>query len=152
MLLRCGTYRLSLERPLVMGIVNVTPDSFSDGGQHASLDAAVAHARRLIEEGADILDIGGESTRPGATPVDPKEESASGSDDIAEVSWTVPLDASTSVPTGTSVASSSVAKVSSSGCFTRIWPLTDSSSTPANQAFDSPPIRPAPLLPPNTSE
>lgn len=57
-----------------MGIVNVTPDSFSDGGQHASCEAAIAHARQLIEEGADIIDIGGESTRPGAAPVALEEE------------------------------------------------------------------------------
>src|SRR5712691_411874 len=63
-------------RPLVMGIVNVTPDSFSDGGQHASTDAAVAHALRLIDQGADLLDIGGESTRPGAAPVPVDEELA----------------------------------------------------------------------------
>ena len=67
--LRCGAYRLSLDRPLVMGVVNVTPDSFSDGGRYASRDAAVAHARALIGEGADIVDIGGESTRPGAAAV-----------------------------------------------------------------------------------
>ncbi len=59
-------FRISLQRPLVMGIVNVTPDSFSDGGQHASTAAAVAHCERLVAEGADLLDIGGESTRPGA--------------------------------------------------------------------------------------
>ncbi|WP_028455338.1 dihydropteroate synthase [Chitinilyticum litopenaei] len=70
----CGRFRLALDRPLVMGIVNVTPDSFSDGGRHASTAAAVAHARRLIEEGADILDIGGESTRPGAAFVPEQEE------------------------------------------------------------------------------
>lgn len=58
-----------LSRSLVMGIVNVTPDSFSDGGDHGSAEAAVAHGRRLWVEGADILDIGGESTRPGAAPV-----------------------------------------------------------------------------------
>lgn len=58
----------------VMGIVNVTPDSFSDGGDHATTDAAVAHGLRLIEEGAHCLDIGGESTRPGAAPVTPDEE------------------------------------------------------------------------------
>lgn len=58
-----------LSRPLIMGIVNVTPDSFSDGGDHDDVDAAIAHGRRLLEEGADILDIGGESTRPGAEPV-----------------------------------------------------------------------------------
>jgi dihydropteroate synthase len=57
-----------------MGVVNVTPDSFSDGGQHADAAAAIAHARRLIGEGADIVDIGGESTRPGAAPVALEEE------------------------------------------------------------------------------
>src|SRR3546814_20184952 len=57
-----------------MGIVNVTPDSFSDGGEHASTDAAVAHGLKLAGEGADILDIGGESTRPGAEAVAPEEE------------------------------------------------------------------------------
>lgn len=56
-----------VDRPLVMGVVNVTPDSFSDGGQHATRAAAIAHGRRLVAEGADLLDIGGESTRPGAT-------------------------------------------------------------------------------------
>ncbi len=61
-------------RPLVMGIVNVTPDSFSDGGRFASDAAAVAHGLDLAEQGADILDIGGESTRPGAIPVDATEE------------------------------------------------------------------------------
>src|SRR5262245_24752126 len=61
-------------RPLVLGIVNVTPDSFSDGGQHATTEAAVAHGLRLIEEGADLLDLGGESTRPGSEPVPLDEE------------------------------------------------------------------------------
>src|SRR5512137_2705632 len=65
---------LSLARPLIMGIVNVTPDSFSDGGRHATRHSALAHALRLIEEGADILDIGGESTRPGAAEVSQAEE------------------------------------------------------------------------------
>jgi len=65
---------LSLSRPLIMGIVNVTPDSFSDGGQHPTYGTALAHALRLVEEGADILDIGGESTRPGAADVTPDEE------------------------------------------------------------------------------
>ncbi len=60
--------------PLVMGVVNVTPDSFSDGGRHLAPENALAHARRLIGEGADILDIGGESTRPGAEPVSEAEE------------------------------------------------------------------------------
>jgi dihydropteroate synthase len=59
---------------LVMGIVNVTPDSFSDGGLFLDADAAIAHGRELLAEGADILDIGGESTRPGAEPVEPDEE------------------------------------------------------------------------------
>ena len=63
-----------LGRPLVMGIVNVTPDSFSDGGLHADVDAAVAHGLRLAAEGADILDVGGESTRPYAEPVPEAEE------------------------------------------------------------------------------
>ncbi|RZJ17415.1 MAG: dihydropteroate synthase [Brevundimonas sp.] len=62
--------------PLVMGIVNVTPDSFSDGGRHATREAALAHAMRLIDQGADVLDIGGESTRPGAAPVGEDEEIA----------------------------------------------------------------------------
>lgn len=70
----CGKYRLDLSQPRVMGIVNVTPDSFSDGGKYKSTDEAVEHALALIEEGADILDIGGESTRPGATPVSLQEE------------------------------------------------------------------------------
>lgn len=70
----CGPYRLSLERPLVMGIVNVTPDSFSDGGRHFDPAQAVAHARRLVGEGADVLDIGGESSRPGAQSVPAGEE------------------------------------------------------------------------------
>ena len=64
----------AFQPPLVMGIVNVTPDSFSDGGKLGSLDAAVAHAESLIADGADILDIGGESTRPGADEVEIKEE------------------------------------------------------------------------------
>ena len=65
-----------MTRPRVMGIVNVTPDSFSDGGRLTSVEAAVAHGLRLVEQGADILDIGGESTRPGAEPVDADEEIA----------------------------------------------------------------------------
>jgi dihydropteroate synthase len=72
--LQCGAYRLTFERPLVMGVVNVTPDSFSDGGRYASTDAAIRHAEALIAEGADILDVGGESTRPGAAAVALDEE------------------------------------------------------------------------------
>lgn len=73
-MLQCGKFQFELSKPLVMGIVNVTPDSFSDGGRHASTAAAIAHAHRLVAEGADILDIGGESTRPGAQPVSLQEE------------------------------------------------------------------------------
>ena len=72
--LDCAGRILKLDRARVMGIVNVTPDSFSDGGAHADADAAVAHALRLAEEGADILDVGGESTRPGAGEVPVEEE------------------------------------------------------------------------------
>jgi dihydropteroate synthase len=69
-------YRIDLTRPQVMGIVNVTPDSFSDGGQHGSTMAALRHCEQLIRDGADILDIGGESTRPGAPPVSLEDELA----------------------------------------------------------------------------
>jgi len=73
-MLLCGNFQFDLSRPLVMGIVNVTPYSLSDGGQHFQHDAALAHAQQLIAEGADIIDIGGESTRPGAQPVGVQEE------------------------------------------------------------------------------
>jgi dihydropteroate synthase len=72
--LRCGRFRLSLDRPLVMGIINVTPDSFSDGGLNVSPNLAADFAERLVGDGADILDVGGESTRPGAQPVSLQEE------------------------------------------------------------------------------
>lgn len=72
--LDCNGRALKLDRPRVMGIVNVTPDSFSDGGAHDTLEAAVAHGLRLAAEGADVLDIGGESTRPGAAEVPVEEE------------------------------------------------------------------------------
>ena len=74
MYLTCGKYRLPLTRPLIMGVINVTPDSFSDGGKFIELKQAVSHAEALIAEGADMLDIGGESTRPGAAPVGLDEE------------------------------------------------------------------------------
>src|SRR2546422_11422898 len=74
MILRARDVEWELDRTLVMGIVNVTPDSFTDGGRHFGDDAAIAHGLRLAEEGADILDVGGESTRPGALPVDADEE------------------------------------------------------------------------------
>ncbi|MFN6951309.1 MAG: dihydropteroate synthase [Albidovulum sp.] len=67
---------LSLDRPRIMGILNVTPDSFSDGGRFLARDAALGRARAMIEDGADILDIGGESTRPGSADVDPETERA----------------------------------------------------------------------------
>lgn len=66
MFLQTSRFRIDLTSPKVMGIVNVTPDSFSDGGEHASTDAALRHCEQLLSDGADILDIGGESTRPGA--------------------------------------------------------------------------------------
>ncbi|PJK09641.1 dihydropteroate synthase [Lysobacteraceae bacterium NML95-0200] len=72
--LDCAGKTLQLQRPQVMGIVNVTPDSFSDGGQHQDVQAAIAHGLRLVSEGADILDVGGESTRPGAGEVSLQEE------------------------------------------------------------------------------
>jgi dihydropteroate synthase len=74
MFLQCGKFRLSLDRPLIMGVVNITPDSFSDGGSFADSKTALAHARQLIAEGADIIDIGGESTRPGSAGVALDEE------------------------------------------------------------------------------
>ncbi len=74
MVLKAGAFALPLDRPLVMGVVNVTPDSFSDGGRFLDPLAAAELARRLVDEGADILDIGGESSRPGAAPVPLEEE------------------------------------------------------------------------------
>lgn len=74
MQLSCGSVQLDLARPRIMGIVNVTPDSFSDGGRLETLNAAVAHALQLMAQGADIIDIGGESTRPGAVEVSVEEE------------------------------------------------------------------------------
>lgn len=74
----CGRYRFALQgpqaRPLVMGILNVTPDSFSDGGRFAALEAAISHAEQMMEDGVDIIDIGGESSRPGAAPLPLEEE------------------------------------------------------------------------------
>lgn len=74
--LDCGGRPLKLDRARILGVVNVTPDSFSDHGAHADADAAVAHGLRLVEEGADALDVGGESTRPGAGEVSAEEEIA----------------------------------------------------------------------------
>ncbi|KQY00683.1 dihydropteroate synthase [Rhodanobacter sp. Root480] len=72
--LDCHGRPLRLDRPRVVGILNLTPDSFSDGGSHDSVDAAVAHALQMVEEGADMIDVGGESTRPGAADVPVDEE------------------------------------------------------------------------------
>lgn len=74
MILRAAPFTLDLTRPLIMGVINVTPDSFSDGGDHFDVAQAITHAQRLVEEGADILDIGGESSRPGASPLPLDEE------------------------------------------------------------------------------
>lgn len=73
---RCGVHELDVTRTLVMGILNVTPDSFSDGGSYASVDAAVARGLEMVAQGADVVDVGGESTRPGSGEVDVDEELA----------------------------------------------------------------------------
>ena len=70
----CAGHELSLARPRIMGVLNVTPDSFSDGGVHDTADAAIEWGMKLLDDGADIIDVGGESTRPGFTAVDPEEE------------------------------------------------------------------------------
>ncbi|MDO4291493.1 MAG: dihydropteroate synthase [Eggerthellaceae bacterium] len=74
MIWHCGTFDFDTSKPVIMGILNMTPDSFSDGGEFADFDAAVAHAEQMIAEGAAIIDVGGESTRPGSAPVTPDEE------------------------------------------------------------------------------
>lgn len=76
MIWRCSSFEFDVKTPVVMGVLNVTPDSFSDGGRYANLDDALAHARRMVEEGARIIDVGGESTRSGAAPVSPDDELA----------------------------------------------------------------------------
>lgn len=72
--LRCGSFHLSLDRPLIMGIVNLTPDSFSGDGVVGDVDRAIAHARQQLEAGSDILDVGAESSRPGAIPTSEADE------------------------------------------------------------------------------
>jgi dihydropteroate synthase len=72
--LRCGRTVFDLARPRIMGVLNVTPNSFSDGGRYFNAARAIEHARRMMDDGADLIDIGGESTRPGAMPVDEAEE------------------------------------------------------------------------------
>lgn len=92
-------FQIDLSRPQVMGIVNVTPDSFSDGGQHASAHSALAHAETLLKEGACILDIGGESTRPGAPAVTLTEELARVMPVVREaLRWHVPISVDTYKP------------------------------------------------------
>ncbi|MDO5678752.1 MAG: dihydropteroate synthase [Pelistega sp.] len=73
-LFQCGRFELRLDRPFIMGIVNVTPDSFSDGNHHFSTQAAIEHGLQLVAEGAEFLDVGGESTRPGSEPVSIEDE------------------------------------------------------------------------------
>lgn len=97
--LRCGTYRLELDRPLLMGIVNLTPDSFSGDGLVGRVDRAIAHAREQLEAGADILDIGAESSRPGAVPTPEDEELRRLLPVLREVStWGVPISVDTYKP------------------------------------------------------
>ena len=73
---RCGAYEFDERMPIIMGILNVTPDSFSDGGQHADVESALSHGRAMLAQGAHIIDVGGESTRPGSAPITPEEELA----------------------------------------------------------------------------
>ncbi len=96
---QAGRFVLPLRCTLLMGIVNVTPDSFSDGGAHDAPAAALEHARRLLDEGADILDVGGESTRPGSQPVDDDEEWNRVGPVLRElVRWNVPVSIDTYHP------------------------------------------------------
>ncbi len=100
MYLRCGSQTLDLTTPVVMGILNVTPDSFSDGGRFAAADRALRHAFEMIEAGAGIIDIGGESTRPGAADVDAEEEIRRVIPIVAELArrTSVPISVDTSKP------------------------------------------------------
>src|SRR3954465_9583250 len=72
--LKAGRFFFDLQKPLVMGVVNVTPDSFSDGGRFLEKNSAIRHAEALVRDGADIIDVGGESSRPGALPLSVQEE------------------------------------------------------------------------------
>jgi len=97
--LQCGSFRLSMARPLVMGIVNLTPDSFSGDGLVGDVDRAIAHARAQYEAGADILDIGAESSRPGAIPTPEDEEMRRLLPVLAEITnWGVPVSVDTYKP------------------------------------------------------
>ncbi len=95
---RLRTRSLSLEKPLIMGVINVTPDSFSDGGSFTSWQDAVAQGRRLIEQGADLLDLGGESTRPGAEPIPVTTEIRRVIPVLEGLSGTVPISVDTTKP------------------------------------------------------
>ena len=96
---KTARFELALDRPLVMGIVNVTPDSFSDGGLHAEAAQAIAHAQTLIEQGADVLDVGGESTRPGSPRLTPQQEWTRIGPVLREVvRWNVPVSVDTYHP------------------------------------------------------
>ncbi len=72
--IQCGSYTLDLQKTRIMGILNLTPDSFYDGGRIHSIETAVHHAQQMVKEGADIIDVGGESTRPGSNPISEQEE------------------------------------------------------------------------------
>jgi dihydropteroate synthase len=72
--IKCGTHNLTFKKTIIMGILNVTPDSFSDGGLFIDIDKAVKHAKQMVSDGADIIDIGGESSRPGSNPISEEEE------------------------------------------------------------------------------
>ena len=99
MLWQTSRFEIDLSKPKVMGIVNLTPDSFSDGGRLGSIDLALKHARSLLEEGADILDVGAESTRPGAVPIDADNEWARLAPVLKELmSWNVPISVDTYKP------------------------------------------------------
>jgi len=98
-ILHCGRFRLSLDRPLVMGIVNLTPDSFSGDGTGLDVDHAIRHARHQIDAGADILDLGAESSRPGATPTPEDEELRRLIPVLREITaWGVPISVDTYKP------------------------------------------------------
>lgn len=97
--IHCGAYRLSLQRPLLMGIVNLTPDSFSGDGLVGDLERAIAHARAQRDAGADILDIGAESSRPGATPTPEDEELRRLLPVLEELrTWNIPISVDTYKP------------------------------------------------------
>ena len=97
--LHCGGFRLPLDRPLIMGIVNLTPDSFSGDGMGSDVDRAIRHARRQLDSGADILDIGAESSRPGAIPTPENEELRRLLPVLREiVGWDVPVSVDTYKP------------------------------------------------------